>query len=84
MLAAKQLCFLSLAQLTEQIKARVLSPVEITQAYLDGIEAVDSKLNSYIIVTTEHALRETPAAEAEVSANGSARCTWDSSARSDT
>ena len=67
-MAAKQLCFLSLAQLTEQIKARVLSPVEITQAYLDGIEAVDSKFNSYIMVAAEHALRETQAAEAEVTA----------------
>ena len=83
-MAAKQLCFLSLAQLTEQIKARGLSPVEITQAYPDGIEAVDSKLNSYIMVAAEHALRETQAAEAEVSANGSDPCTWHSSPRSDT
>ena len=67
---ANELCFLSLTQLAEQIKTGALSPVEVTQAYLDRIQAVDSKLNSYITVAAEHALREAQAAEAEISTDG--------------
>ncbi len=69
-MTANELCFLSLAQLAEQIKTRAVSPVEVTHAYLDRIQAVDSKLNSYITVAAEHALREAQAAEAEMSADG--------------
>ena len=69
-MAANELCFLSLAQHAEQIKAQAVSPVEVTQAYLDCIQASDSKLNSYITVAAEHALREAQSAEAEISADG--------------
>src|SRR5262245_19969584 len=33
-MVANELCFLSIAQLAEQIKKQAVSPVEVTQAYL--------------------------------------------------
>ena len=40
-MAGKELCFLSIAELAEQIKKRAVSPVEATQAYLERIETTD-------------------------------------------
>ncbi len=68
-MATNELCFLSIAQLADQIKKRTVSPVEITQAYLDRIQTVDAKLNSYISVTAEQALQEAKLAEAQISHN---------------
>src|SRR2546423_10438198 len=62
-MAANGLCFLSIAQLAEQIRTRAVSPVEVTRAYLDRIHTLDSQLNSYITVTAERALQEANAAE---------------------
>jgi Asp-tRNA(Asn)/Glu-tRNA(Gln) amidotransferase A subunit family amidase len=67
-MATEELCFLSIAELAEQIKKRAVSPVEATQAYLDRIETNDAQLNSYITVTVERALQEAKAAEAELQA----------------
>ena len=65
-MAANGLCFLSIAQLAEQIRTRAVSPVEVTRAYLDRIHTLDSKLNSYITVTAERALQEAKAAEEQI------------------
>src|SRR5215510_11141393 len=65
-MAANELCFLSIAQLAEQIRNRAVSPVEVTQAYLDRTQALDSKFNSYITVTAERALQGAKAAEAQM------------------
>jgi aspartyl-tRNA(Asn)/glutamyl-tRNA(Gln) amidotransferase subunit A len=62
-MAENELCFLSIAQLAEQIRKGAVSPVEVTQAYLDRIQMVDAKLNSYITVTTELALQTAKTAE---------------------
>lgn len=69
-MANAELCFLSLAQLAEHIQKKSLSPVEITQAYLDRITAVDGRLNSYLTVTADRALLEAKRAETEILANG--------------
>jgi len=68
-MANAELCFLSIAQLAEQIQKKSVSPVEVTQAYLDRITAVDGQLNSYLTVTADRALREAKRAEAEILAN---------------
>jgi len=65
-MAANELCFLSISQLAEQIKTRTVSPVEATRAYLDRIQALDAKLNSYITVTAERALQEARTAEEQI------------------
>src|SRR2546425_3627076 len=68
-MTAHELCFLSISQLAEQIKKQVVSPVEVTQAYLDRIQTVDAKLNSYITVTAERALQEAKVAETQIRAH---------------
>src|SRR5262245_21175971 len=42
---------LSVAEAGRRIAARELSPVDLTRAYLDRIERVDPRINSYITVT---------------------------------
>ena len=64
------LCLQSISQLAEAIKAKHLSPVELTQAYLDRIGDLDSQLNSYITVAAEPALEEAHQAEREIARNG--------------
>lgn len=61
-----ELCFLSFTQLAEQIQRRELSPVEVTQAYLERIQTIDSKLNSYLTVTVERALQEAKVTEEQI------------------
>ncbi|MGE0824584.1 MAG: amidase [Candidatus Binatia bacterium] len=67
-MATDDLYFLSIAELAEHLQKKAVSPVEVTQAYLDRIAAVDPQLNSYLTVTTERALQEAKAAEAEIGA----------------
>jgi aspartyl-tRNA(Asn)/glutamyl-tRNA(Gln) amidotransferase subunit A len=62
--------YLSIAQAASLIEAKKLSPVELTQAYLDRIAAVDAQLHSYITVTADHALAQAKAAEAEITNGG--------------
>lgn len=65
-----ELHWLTIAEAGRRIAARELSPVELTQALLDRIEAVDPALGSFIAVTAELALSEAKQAEAEVMAGG--------------
>jgi len=62
----KELPFLTASQLSKLIEAKEVSPVEATEAYLDRIEEVDSKLNSYITITGERALESARQAEEEI------------------
>ena len=55
--------FLTATDLSQQIKARAVSPVEAVEAYLDRIEALNPKLNSYITVLSDDALRAAKEAE---------------------
>ena len=57
---------LSIAEAGRRIAARALSPVELTRAYLERIERVDPRVNSYITVTAERALEQARALEAEI------------------
>ena len=61
-----ELCFLTIAEAARRIRARTLSPVELTEAYLDRITALDGKLNSYILVLREQAMAEAKRAEADI------------------
>ena len=49
--------FLSVAQLSELIKDRTVSPVEAVEAYLDRIDSLNSKLFAYLTVTRDEALQ---------------------------
>jgi len=52
-------------RLAELIRAREVSPVEVVQAHLDRIEAVDAKVNA-IVTIADDALRQAREAEASV------------------
>src|SRR6185295_15797452 len=63
---SNELCFLSVADAARRLRDRSLSPVELTEAYLDRIAAIDGQLNAYITVTAELARRQARAAEVEL------------------
>ena len=63
-----ELHHLTIAEAGRLYRARKLSPVELTQAYLDRIEALDGALRSYLLVTADRALTEAKTAEAELMA----------------
>src|SRR5262245_54086110 len=63
-----ELCYLSIAEAAPLLKSRQLSPVELTNAFLQRIEAVDSRIHSFVLVTREEALRQAKAAETEIAA----------------
>jgi aspartyl-tRNA(Asn)/glutamyl-tRNA(Gln) amidotransferase subunit A len=58
--------FLSIAEAARLIAARKLSPVELVQAHLARIEALDPQLNAYITVTADLAVKQARAAEREI------------------
>jgi aspartyl-tRNA(Asn)/glutamyl-tRNA(Gln) amidotransferase subunit A len=62
--------FLTLAEASRLIAAGSLSPVELTQACLARMEAVDAALCSFITPTPELALTQARAAEADITRNG--------------
>jgi aspartyl-tRNA(Asn)/glutamyl-tRNA(Gln) amidotransferase subunit A len=57
---------LSLAEVSELVRAKQVSPVELTQACLERINKLDGKLNAFITITAESALASARAAEAEI------------------
>jgi amidase len=57
------LYYLELRELTPRIHAKEISPVEATQAQLDRIASLDTRLRRYALVTADLALEQ---AEAEI------------------
>jgi aspartyl-tRNA(Asn)/glutamyl-tRNA(Gln) amidotransferase subunit A len=58
--------FLSVAELSQRIRARQLSPVELTQSYLRRIRWFNERLNAFTTVTQDLALEQARAAEREL------------------
>lgn len=54
---ATELPFLTIAEAARLVAARKLSPVELTNAYLERIAALDDRLNSFVTLTAERARR---------------------------
>ena len=63
---SSQWAYLSLSEAANLIAKREVSPVELTQAMLDRISALDSKLHSYYTVFSAEALAAAREAEAQV------------------
>jgi len=61
-----ELIWKPMTELARLIAAKEVSPVEVVQAYLERIEALDGKLRAYITVCREEALTQAKAAEAAV------------------
>ena len=57
---------LPVADLGNRIRSRQLSPVELTEAYLDRIRRYGSRLNAFATVTADLALEQARAAEREI------------------
>ena len=63
---ANEIVFLSVSELSELIRDLKISPVELTKAYIERINALDFKLNSFITVFRTTALNEARIAEEEI------------------
>ena len=57
---------LSIRELSDQIRKKKVSPVELTKACLARIDRFNPALNAFITITAESALEQARAAEAEV------------------
>src|SRR5947208_482466 len=60
----------TIADAAKQIAARRLSPVELTRACLDRVQALDDRLNAFVHLTEERALAEAHAAEVAIMTGG--------------
>lgn len=58
--------YLSIADASKKLAAKDLSPVELTEALLRRIEAVDPKLDSFLLVDGEKAMASAKAAESAI------------------
>jgi aspartyl-tRNA(Asn)/glutamyl-tRNA(Gln) amidotransferase subunit A len=67
MLAADVL-YLTVSELSERIRTKTLSPVELTDSYLARIAALDPRLYAFVTVTAEAARQEARQAEKEIAA----------------
>ena len=64
----RELCFQSLHDLAGRIRRRELSPVDVVDAHLRRIEAVNPALSAFLTVTGDRALDAARRAEAEIAA----------------
>ena len=69
-MTGSELHFLTVAEASRRIARRELSPVELTEAYLQRIAAVDDQLQSFVTLTADLARRQARAAEAEIMRGG--------------
>ena len=61
-----ELIWISLAEAADLLRREEISPVELTAAYLERIQTLDKKLNSFITVTAETAMSHASLAEQEL------------------
>ena len=62
----RQLHFLTIAEASDRICNRELSPVELTKACLKQIKRLDGKLNAFILLQEKEAMADAKKAEAEI------------------
>src|SRR5712691_5332861 len=62
----EELFYLSVSELAERIESKKLSPVDLTQAYLDRSQKLGPRFNAYARLTPEIALEQAKAAEKEI------------------
>ena len=63
---AEEIFYLPLTELAKRIESKKLSPVELTQLYLDRSEKLGPQFNAYARLTPEIALEQASAAEKEI------------------
>jgi aspartyl-tRNA(Asn)/glutamyl-tRNA(Gln) amidotransferase subunit A len=62
----EEIFYLSVSELAKRIESRKLSPVELTQMYLDRSQKFGPRFNAYARLTPEIALEQAKAAEKEI------------------
>ena len=65
-----KLNFLTIREAGELLRRRELSPVELTRAMLDRIDATDGQLHSFVTLLRDEALEQARTAEAEILSGG--------------
>ena len=65
-MAANNPYHLTIAEAGPLLRAKSLSPLELTKAYLDRIEALNPAVNAFITVLKDEALAQAQAAEKEI------------------
>ena len=63
----KDIPYLSTAELANLIRQKEVSPVEVTESYLERIDDLNFKCNSYLTVCHTEALRSAKEAEQAIS-----------------
>lgn len=58
--------FLTISELSELIRNRKVSPVEVTRKMLDRVEKLNPSVNAYITVTSDLAMKSAREAESEI------------------
>ena len=61
-----EVCYLTISEIAAALRRKDFSPVELTQALLQRIEAIDGKLHSFITLTSDLALTQAKQAEQEM------------------
>ncbi len=69
-MSATELCRLTLGEQSRLIESGRISPVELTQACLDQIDATDALMRAFITVTGDEALRDAKQAEPAIVRGG--------------
>ena len=64
----EDILFLSVTELSKRVRSRQLSPVELTESYLERSRNLAPKLNAYATLTPDLALKQARAAEKEIAA----------------
>jgi len=63
---ATEITSLSASQIAKQVRTRQISPVKVVEAHLARIEQVNPKINGFVQIDADHALRHAREAEAAV------------------
>jgi aspartyl-tRNA(Asn)/glutamyl-tRNA(Gln) amidotransferase subunit A len=63
---AEEIYYLSVTELAKRIETKKLSPVELTQAYLERSQKLGPRFNAYALLTPELALERAKAAEKDI------------------
>jgi aspartyl-tRNA(Asn)/glutamyl-tRNA(Gln) amidotransferase subunit A len=63
-----ELHFLTIAEASEKIRSKAVSPVELLHAFMARIKTLDGRLNSHILVLEDAAMTDAKQAEAEIMA----------------
>jgi aspartyl-tRNA(Asn)/glutamyl-tRNA(Gln) amidotransferase subunit A len=67
-MSSEEVLYLPVAELSQRVRQRKLSPVQLTEAYLDRCRTLGPQLNAFATLTPDLALTQAHAAEKEIAA----------------